>query len=375
MESPFFRAVKEGNEGEVARLLDENPALLEKTGHEGLTPYLLAAMHGQLGVMQLLIQRGADTSATADFSGSTALHMAAWGGQEQAAALLLGQGTQSTHREADGTTPSMLACKQGHLGVMRLLLQHLGIQALQETDRKGFSVLHWAASCGKEEIVSFLLGQGALPGSRDGFNATPLMLACAAGHMGVVKVLLQHIGAQAFQEALQETDEIGGTALHLAAECGHEGIVTLLLGQGAQANSKDEDGRTPLLWACEEGQLNVVQMLVQHIGPEALQMWDRHDMTALHWACEKGRGEVARLLLLSGADFTIRDNQGMTPREIAEEEEDDDEEEEEEKEKGSRAGCVAAFEVWKLHVVADTSLVWSAYCVPLHLDVLIQGAV
>jgi CO dehydrogenase/acetyl-CoA synthase beta subunit len=95
-------------------------------------------------------------------------------------------------------------------------------------------------------------------------------------------------------------------------------------------------------------------------------------------------GEVVRVLLLSGADPTVTDSKGRTPRDIAEEEDEEEEEEEEDQKeeeedqkekKGSRAGCVAAFEVWKLHVVADTSLVWSAYCVPLHLDVLIQGAV
>jgi ankyrin repeat protein len=197
MESLFFKAVKEGNEGGMARLLDQDPALLEKED-EGLTPYLLAAEHGQLGVMQLLIQRGANANATTDTSGSTALHMAAWGGQGQAAAFLLGQGAQSTHREGDGRTPLMLACERRHLGVVCLLLHYLGIQELQATDKEGQTALHAAASCGDEDIVTFLLGQGAMPSSRDQTNVTPLMLACEDGQTGVVKLLLRHMGRTIF---------------------------------------------------------------------------------------------------------------------------------------------------------------------------------
>jgi ankyrin repeat protein len=437
MESLFFQAVMEGNEGEVARLLDDDPALLEKEGHAGVTPFLLAARHGQLGVVQLLIQRGADANVTTSLLSNTALHLAAWGGHEQTAAFLLGQGAQSTHRGKDGRTPLMLACEMRHLGVVRLLAQHVGKQELEATDEEGQTALHVAALYGYDEVVSFLLGQGAMPSSRDGSNATPLMLACEEGCVGAARLLLQHAGgAQALLEvdergwtalhyaaeysheetatfllgqgaqanskaedgttpfmlacgsgqicvvkvllqhmggglsslgarALQDTDERGWTALHVAAYWGHEEIVNFLLGQGAQANSQDEHGRTPLMWACRQGRLGVLRLLLQHIGPEALQMGDRNGMVALHWACAEGYGAVVRALLLSGADPTITDIEGRTPRAIAEmEEEEEDEnehEEEEEEEKRSRAGCVAAFEVRKLHVVAHTSLVWPAY--------------
>jgi ankyrin repeat protein len=420
MESVFFKAVKEGNEGEVARLLDDDPALLEKADHEGFTPFLLAAEHGQLGVMELLIRRGADTSA-ASMSGYTALHVVAWGGQEQAAAFLLGQGAQSTRRGNDGSTPFMLACWRGHLGVVRVLVQQLGKQELEATNKGGQTALHAAASCGNKEIVSFLLGQGALPSSRDKNGTTPLMLACEEGQTGMVNVLLQHVGP----EALRETNEHGLTALHCAALWGHGETVTFLLGQGAQANSRDEDGTTPFMmacqqghmgvvkvllqhmgkqalqetdnegrtalhyaayggheeiaaflisqgaqcssrtarrggtpfmWACRQGRLGVVYLLLQHIGPEALQERDVNGRLALHWACKTGRGEVVRALLIGGADPTVTDRKGRTPRAIAEEEGEDEEEK-----KGSRAGCVAAFKVRRSHVVAHTSLVWPAY--------------
>jgi serine/threonine-protein phosphatase 6 regulatory ankyrin repeat subunit B len=309
MESLFFKAVKEGNEGEVARLLDDDPSLLEKVDHEGLTPYLLAAAHGQLGVMQLLIQRGADASATTSISGDTALHMAAWGGQEQATACLLGQGAQSTHREADGSTPFMLACKQGHLGVVRLLAQSFGKQELEATDETGFSALHYAAESGHGETVTFLLGQGTLANSKDEEGATPLMLACQKGHLNVLKVLLQHVGLQ----ALQETDNQGWTALHHAALWGHEEAVTFLLGKGAQANSRDENDTTPFMISCQDGHMGVARLLLQHVGAQVAQEADDRGWTPLHSASRWGHEETVTFLLGQGAQANSKDENGATP--------------------------------------------------------------
>jgi hypothetical protein len=47
----IFRAVREGNEEEVIRLLDADPALLEnREGDDGERPLTWAALYGQLGV-------------------------------------------------------------------------------------------------------------------------------------------------------------------------------------------------------------------------------------------------------------------------------------------------------------------------------------
>jgi ankyrin repeat protein len=231
-----------------------------------------------------------------------------------------------------------------------VLLQHVGEEALQETYGDGKTALHHAAYRGHEDIVAFLLGQGAEANSRDERGMTPFMRACHQGRIGVVQMLVQHMGPQ----ALQDTSNSGLTALHLAAIGGHEETAAFLISQGAECSSRTAGvGVTPFMFACWQGRLGVVRLLLQHMGPEALQERDEHGMTSLHWACMKGHGEVVRALLISGADPTVTDHEGRTPRAIAEEEE---EEEEEDEEKGNRAGCVAAFEVRISHVVAHTSL-------------------
>jgi ankyrin repeat protein len=240
---------------------------------------------------------------------------------------LLEQGAQAKSRDASGETPLMLACLQGHLGVVGVLLRHVGGQALHKTDDKGRTALHWAALRGHGKVVAFLLRQGAETNSRDSWDRTPLLCGCKKGRLGVVRVLARHMG----DYGLKERYAGAKTVLHWAATEGHEKVVALLVGMGAQANSRDAFSKTPLMWACEEGHLRVVGMLPQYMGKESLKEKDANGRTVLHWAVEKGYHEAVKILLLAGADPTITDNKGRTPLALAKEKRQDQ--------------CVAAFQV------------------------------
>jgi ankyrin repeat protein len=394
-----FKAIREGDEMEVAKLLDADPGLLEKANHEGDRPFVVAARNRQLGVVKLLMSRGADVNATGA-SGMTALHGAACGDDEEMAAFLLGQGAKANSTVLGDKTPLMLAYFMGHVGVVRVFIQHIGTNVLEETDEQGWRALHWVAHRGHEAVATFLLDQGAQANSRDTSGRTPLMLACKEGRLAVVGVLLRHVGLQALEEAneagmtalhlaalwghgdvvaflleqgaetdrrdnlhmtplmagcsegrlgvarmllehmgegaLQEADAIGRTALHLAASGGHEELTAFLLSEGARANSRDDLEQTPLMWACTKGHLGVVRMLAQHMGEEGLKEQSREGKTPLHLAASNGHEKVVRNLLLAGADPTITDNKGRTPLALAERRE--------------RAGCVTAFKVRTKHV-------------------------
>jgi ankyrin repeat protein len=71
----------------------------------------------------------------------------------------------------------------------------------------------------------------------------------------VVKLLLEK-GAD-----VDSKDMGGRTPLSWAARNGHEAVVTLLLEKGADVHSKDKDGRTPLSWAAGNGHEAVVKLL------------------------------------------------------------------------------------------------------------------
>ena len=66
--------------------------------------------------------------------------------------------------------------------------------------------------------------------------------------------------------------------MHYAAVNGHEKIAELLIANGAEVNTKNENGWTPL-----------------------------------HWAAHKDHGEIVGLLIAKGAEVNARTEQGQTP--------------------------------------------------------------
>jgi ankyrin repeat protein len=175
----IFIAAGEGYEEEVIRLLDADPALLDMEDEDGDRPFAEAAWRGQLGVVKLLMERGANINATG-YAGSTALYLAAGGGHEEVVALLLNKGAHANSRDNDGRTPLMRACGWGDLGVVKVLVQHIvmGHQGLDEKElRNGWTALHWAARDGRVEVVRCLLLAGADPTITDDEGRTPRALA------------------------------------------------------------------------------------------------------------------------------------------------------------------------------------------------------
>lgn len=179
----IFEALKEGDETAVTRLLDEEPELLEMADDVGNLPLTVAARHGQLGAVKLLIQRGANTNGTWRCS-TTALHEAAHQGHEEVVTFLLSNGAQANSRDVVRRTPLMVAFQRGHAGVVQLLVQHMETQRLEDKDNEGRTVLHLAAMRGDQDCVDFLLRHGASRMPRDKDGMLPIMLACAENHLG-----------------------------------------------------------------------------------------------------------------------------------------------------------------------------------------------
>ncbi|KAL3312751.1 Ankyrin-2 [Cichlidogyrus casuarinus] len=108
-------------------------------------------------------------------------------------------------------------------------------------DEHGFSLLHWAAREGCSEIAEMLLRQGARVNVTNAGLDTPLHLAAAHGHFKLVKLLYEY--------SIQSVDignEYGNTPLHYACFWGHVDIADYLMENGAYAEMRNEDGKSPL---------------------------------------------------------------------------------------------------------------------------------
>ncbi|KAJ8571323.1 hypothetical protein ON010_g5513 [Phytophthora cinnamomi] len=85
-----------------------------------------------------------------------------------------------------------------------------------------------------------------------------------------------------------------------------------LLDSGVNLDTKDEDERTPLHWACATGRLDVAEFLLEH-AKAAVNVQDDAGWTPLMSAASAGHGDVVGLLLSKGADANLANENGQIP--------------------------------------------------------------
>lgn len=163
--------------------------------------------------------------------------------------------------------------------------------------------------------MTYLLEHGADPAKGDVFGDTPLMWT--GGRVHVLQMLLEHMGAQ----GLQQRNDNGDTLLHIAAAADEESTAEFLLTHGLTPNVKTPDGAIPLMYCALRNSPGVMQVLLQYMRGQGLDEKDQSGRTALHYAFfhnTPDHMQAVRTLLLAGANPSVVDDRGRTPRAQAE---------------------------------------------------------
>jgi ankyrin repeat protein len=140
----------------VADLLLTHPELrADALNAAGETALMMAALHGHLGPMRRLLERGARLDSP---TGWTALHYAASGADPGAVALLVERGVALDPVSPSGMTPLMMAARWGGEPVVDLLLAR-GADASRRHPG-GATLADLARASGRERLAE-RLGRGA----------------------------------------------------------------------------------------------------------------------------------------------------------------------------------------------------------------------
>ncbi|CAK9803441.1 Acyl-CoA-binding domain-containing protein 6 [Anthophora quadrimaculata] len=113
------------------------------------------------------------------------------------------------------------------------------------------------------------------------------------------------------EEEISDTDK---TFLDWIKEGHEEKVQELLDKEPKHANLIDPEGLLPIHWAADRGHLRIIEQLVKK-GTD-INSQDKDGQTPLHYAASCGHLDVVKYLLSIGAQ-TIEDNNGMTPKDIA----------------------------------------------------------
>jgi L-ascorbate metabolism protein UlaG (beta-lactamase superfamily) len=115
---------------------------------------------------------------------------------------------------------------------------------------------------------------------------------------------------------LNNINEQGISPLISAVREGNVGLVQMLLDNGARADIKENRyGMTALHSAAIFGKLEVVRALADHI--KNFEAKDKSDHTALYYANKYGHKQIADLLILKGSKADASWGQAWTPAELA----------------------------------------------------------
>lgn len=287
----FTYEIRVGGDIEIIKMMIRHGADVNLQEGARYTPLIEASINGELEIMRLLIASGARVNGPAGF-GLRPLHLV---GSIEGARLLVAKGADGDAVDVYGRTPLCVMATNGSFGEAEYLIsQGADVNA---TDLLLCTPLHYAYS---DLVAKMLVSKGAKIGARDKNRRTPLHWAASVGsteyqmlftsegidnmyrHMDMVSGKSEQSSSPPSNERVaKDTD---GGVLQLRKEYGDDRteVVEALLEKGADVNSRDDYGRTPLHYAA----------------------------ISRHWG-------IARVLIFHGADVNMVANDGYTPLDIA----------------------------------------------------------
>ncbi|XP_046568341.1 serine/threonine-protein phosphatase 6 regulatory ankyrin repeat subunit B-like isoform X2 [Haliotis rubra] len=255
---------------------------IDTRGNKGWTPVMYAAASGAKDVFDLLVSQGADVSLKDDYNNSV-FHLACVGGSLSIVKCLL---PKSKVNSSDylGRTAIMKAAESGHIRVFDFLVSQK--VDLELTDHFNNTVLHFACEGGNVAILEHLLTTADL-NARGTNGWSPVIVAARFGKSDVFNLLVSK------EVDLTLKDDHGNNMLHLACQGGNMSITEHLLPL-FDINSRGQDGRTPVMYAAENGVKSVFDLLVSKGADTSLK--DDHNNSVFHLACFGGNKSIVEQL-------------------------------------------------------------------------------
>jgi ankyrin repeat protein len=287
---------------------------------------LAAALDGDVARVEALLNANPDCinergTLPGHIGARTALHFAVNGPHEEVIALLLARGADPNILcEGDSATALHFAAERGHLGIVRQLIEH-GTDPIGHGDYHELDVIGWATVFGPGDpvLVGYLLAHGA---------RHTIFSAVAVGDLSAIGALLAE--TPALIERPMVRPHAGRRPLHLSAVKRQPGALAALLERGANLETLDLAGFTPLDQAAMMGERAMAQTLLDRGAalrlPAAIGLGIDHDIERLiasepgcltpgqRWgtlivrAAERAPGHVIERLIVLGASPNIIDD-------------------------------------------------------------------
>ena len=239
---PLHVAADSGRITEIKKLLAEcsNP---NEVDYYYRTALHYAASQGSVDALSLLVKAGAMVDVQ-DFNEMYPLSLAIYGNHLEAVKFLVKSGAKLNKQSFKKLTALHMALEKKIDPQIALHLIQSGAN-VNAVDDNGHTTLHYAVGIKSIEIVKAMIKTGADLELENGEQNTALMIAVAGDDLQMMQLL---IGSGAVVKA--PASKKGHEVLHTAAyHSNNLETVKMLLKAGANVNARDEVGNTALLYA------------------------------------------------------------------------------------------------------------------------------
>lgn len=325
----LYQAIHANSYQEVDRVIASGVNVNQRF-NSNLTPLMVACGLGLSGIVQQLLDAGADVFAVDSALGASPLHKAAQSGVVDVAALLLERGAFiNLQSAATGHTPLIDAVWSKKIGMAKFLLSRgASVTIIGHHQQSVFDFLGekpvWTAGFTApsdepwgREILELCLAKKKQ--DEETIAGQTLMAAVVAGDLGQVNTLIA-AGVDVNEKSpVIGSGNDGQTPLLVACFLGHGEIVRALLQAGANETINDYlMAATPAHKACYAGKPDALNVLLELApGVDLTAQGPYNGYTALHDSCWHGHLENVKILLDHGVPLDQKSHQGQAPAQFA----------------------------------------------------------
>lgn len=184
---PLHYACMHGHVGMVRTLVQKGPETLDFKDHDNFTPLIHGIVHHQLPCVEQLLSHGSRLDPESE-SDHAPLNLACQHGSMTGTQMLLERGAHIL-ADAEGLFPQHLVARSGHSSDMLLMLEHHGADLDQRDKLYQWTPLFHAAAEGRVDCLKALLDNGVNTQILDEKNLSAMYYATWEGHLECMDLL------------------------------------------------------------------------------------------------------------------------------------------------------------------------------------------